>query len=126
MGLAMVVSPTFSPPLYWSTEMLKFNIPIGGKITLRVKLLSSPQFAWKLVTVVAMRSDFQAIQCQYDGKLFWIPAGSQAALKFCGHTVQVGFVKKHGPNTAEMIVSAPKCIGIQRDGFIGPLREGVV
>lgn len=106
--------------------MVKFNIPIGSKITLRIKLLSSPQFAWKLVTVVAMRSDFQAIQCQYDGEKFWIPVGSQAALKFCGHTVQVGFVKKHGPTTAEMVVSAPKCIGIQRDGFVGSLREGVV
>lgn len=105
--------------------MLKFNIPIGGKFTLRIKLLSSPQFTWKLVTVVAMRPDFQAIQCQYDGKLFWIPAGFQAEVKLCGHVVQVGFVKKHGPTVAEMIVSAPKCIGIQRDGFIGSIRGGV-
>ena len=106
--------------------MVKFNIPIGSKITLRIKLLSSPQFTWKLVTVLAMRPDFQAIQCRFDGKSFWIPAGSQAAIVFGGHTVQVGFVKKHGPNTAEMVVSAPKCVGIQRDGFIGSLREGVV
>jgi hypothetical protein len=104
--------------------MLKFNVLIGRKIQLRIKTVDSPQFAWKLITVLAMRSDFQAIQCQYDGEKFWIPAGSQAALKFCGHTVQVGFVKKHGPSVAEMIVSAPKCIGIQRDGFIGSLREG--
>ncbi len=106
--------------------MLKFNIPIGGKFTLRIKMVGSPQFTWKLVTVVAMRPDFQAIQCQYDGKLFWIPAGFQAEVKLCGHAVQIGFVKKHGPKVAEMEVSAPKCIGIQRDGFIGPLREGVV
>ena len=105
--------------------MLKFNIPIGSKIQLRIKLLSSPQFMWKLVTVLAMRSDFQAIQCRFDGKEFWIPAGSQAAIMFGGHTVQVGFIKKHGPTVAEMVVSAPKCIGIQRDGFTGSLRNGV-
>ena len=106
--------------------MLKFNIPIGGKFQLRIKMVGSPQFAWRIVSVLAMSQDFKALQCQYDGEKFWIPAGSQAALKFCGHTVQIGFVKKHGPTVAEMVVSAPKCIGIQRDGFAGSRREGVV
>lgn len=105
--------------------MLKFNLAVGKNIQLRVKESGSAQFTWKLVNLVAMRSDFQAVQCKFDGKTFWIPAGFQAEVKFCGHTVLVGFAKKHGPSVAEMTVSAPKCIGIQRDGFIGSLRKGV-
>lgn len=104
--------------------MLRFNLPIGTSIQLRVKSHKSPAFLWKLFRVLSMtwQGESGVICCEWNGSKFAIPSGMLATVNFHGHTVRVGFVKKHGPKVAEMMVEAPKCVAIQRDGFIGLTR----